>query len=55
MPKPGETAAAVRAMSEADEGAAAGAPGTTATTSAAPRAAEGEAAAPVSIDPPLAG
>jgi Protein of unknown function (DUF1385) len=53
MPEPGETAAAVRAMTEADEAAAAAAPGAPTTT--VPRAAEGEAAAPVSIDPPLAG
>ena len=53
MPEPGETAAAVRAMTEAEDAAAAAAPAATTTT--LPRAAEGEAAAPVSIDPPLAG
>ena len=47
MPAPGETAAAVRAMAEADDG---GDGHVTAT-----KAAEGEAVAPVSIDPPLAG
>ncbi len=50
MPAPGETAAAVRAMTEAEEDAAKAGP-----IPATPRAAEGEAAAPVSIDPPLAG
>ena len=54
MPLPGETAAAVRAMAEADD--TANGPATGATTGAAPaRATEGEAVAPVSIDPPLAG
>jgi hypothetical protein len=48
MPLPGETAAAVRAMAETDEDAAA-------ASSTATRATEGEAAGPVSIDPPLAG
>jgi uncharacterized protein YqhQ len=43
MPKPGETAAVVRAAQEQDE------------TSAAVKAAEGEATVPVSLDPPLAG
>jgi uncharacterized protein YqhQ len=52
MPEPGETAAAVRAMSEADDASEAGESGSPAPTS---RAAEGEAVAPVSIDPPLAG
>jgi uncharacterized protein YqhQ len=41
MPKPGETAAGVRAAQEAEAG------------STAVRAAEGEATAPISIDPPL--
>ena len=50
MPEPGETAAAARAMAEADD-AASGTP-----SGATPaRATEGEAASPVSIDPPLAG
>jgi uncharacterized protein YqhQ len=49
MPEPGETAAAVRAMAEADgEGGEDG-------HRTATKAAEGEAVAPVSIDPPLAG
>jgi hypothetical protein len=52
MPEPGETAAAVRAMSEADDASEAGESGSPAPTS---RTAEGEAVAPVSIDPPLAG
>jgi hypothetical protein len=43
MPKPGETAAVVRAAQEQDD------------TSAAVKAAEGEATVPVSLDPPLAG
>jgi uncharacterized protein YqhQ len=43
MPKPGETAAGVRAAQEQAE------------TGVAVQAAEGEATAPVSIDPPLAG
>jgi hypothetical protein len=43
MPKPGETAAGVRAAQEQDDAAA------------AIKAAEGEATVPVSIDPPLAG
>jgi hypothetical protein len=49
MPLPGETAAAARAMAEADDGT------TAASGTAATRASEGEAAGPVSIDPPLAG
>src|SRR5215218_2263472 len=53
MPEPGETAAAVRAMADADEATGTGA--TPATGSSATKAAEGEAVAPVSIDPPLAG
>ena len=55
MPKPGETAAAVRAMTEAEEAAAAAARRDPPRPPTVPRAAEGEAAAPVSIDPPLAG
>jgi hypothetical protein len=59
MPEPGETAAAVRAMAEADEatGTATGTTTspTTTTTATGTKAAEGEAVAPVSIDPPLAG
>ena len=47
MPEPGETAAAVRAMAEAD--------GDEDGPHTATKAAEGEAVAPVSIDPPLAG
>jgi uncharacterized protein YqhQ len=54
MPLPGETAAAVRAMAETDDAAGPRPPGTP-HQAAVPRAAEGEAAAPVSIDPPLAG
>jgi uncharacterized protein YqhQ len=50
MPLPGETAAAARTMSEADD-AASGTPTGPTTT----RTTEGEAASPVSIDPPLAG
>src|SRR5690242_1172895 len=49
MPLPGETAAAARAMAEADESQAAATPTTPA------RATEGEASSPVTIDPPLAG
>ena len=58
LPAPGETAAAVRAMAGADEADAAGragAPTAGAVPATGARAAEGEAAAPVSIDPPLAG
>jgi uncharacterized protein YqhQ len=51
MPLPGETAAAARAMADAEEGD----PNPGVTLAGPPRAAEGEAAAPVSIDPPLAG
>jgi hypothetical protein len=52
MPLPRETAAAARAMAEAEEGD----PNPGVTLAGPPaRAAEGEAAAPVSIDPPLAG
>ncbi len=47
MPEPGETAAAVRAMAEAE--------GDEDGHRTATKAAEGEAVAPVSIDPPLAG
>jgi hypothetical protein len=46
MPQPGETAAVVRAAQDREE------QDTAAATAAA---AEGEATAPVSIDPPLAG
>ncbi len=47
MPEPGETAAAVRAMADAD--------GASATQAAAAQDAGAQAAAPVSVDPPLPG
>jgi uncharacterized protein YqhQ len=59
MPEPGATAAAAaRTMAEADKAREHEVPATPAPSAAAvpgTRAAEGEAAAPVSIDPPLAG